>query len=1012
MPTLRLNRNALLAAMLTVMAGIDAGPVSANAGYAPPAKTAVAKAAAAAGAYYVRFQPGRAQAAEQALRGQGGRITYHLARLDTFVVDLPEGAATALAAHPVVILIEPVPEHRLMAQVVPWNIDQFQARDVWDKNRDGVVDTNAPDGSGITLCVVDSGIHIDHSDFVGVTLSGTTEGNVGNWFEDGSGHGTHVAGTINAMNNDRGVVGVLPGAAELYIVKVFNNNGTWGGGSLATAIDKCRLGGASVISMSLGGGGSQTEEDAFQDLYDNFGILHVAAAGNDGNNTASAPARYESVVMVGAINEEETAAEFSQTPFTAYDPNNPPANAEWDMVEFAGGGVAVLSTVPDPDGEVPTFSATAGTTSWFGNGISLDTGAAVLEGTASAELVQGNLCDTTNPAWSGKVVLCERGVVSFADKINNVDSSGGAAAVIYNNVAGDLLATCGGNCNDPAFAAITLSQTKGQELLAAVGQVTDVVADDGSPCADCEGGYAYFSGTSMATPGVSAGMAFVWDACGGPAAVTNKDLRLLLRETAKDLSGTQPADPNVSGDTPIVYGAGYDRVTGWGLPQLADALELGNALHGDSCPLALVATPAVREVCTLATSSTDFTLTLNDDFLGSTTLSVAGGPAGASGSFAGNPVVHPNKSSVYTLSGLDSVADGSYALDFTATDDADSNHLGTAKANLHVTASIPAQVTGLSPVDGSTAVATLPTLSWNPAPGATGYLVEVATDPAFASIVHSALILGTSHAVTTMLAANTIHYWRVTPSNGCGSASPTSASFTTVNMICRSPNVAIPDRQGGTFGVVSDTLTVSSVGNLADLDLAVDISHTWVGDLLVGLRHVATNTTVTLIDRPGRTAGGAGCSGNDIDVTLDDEAGAPVETQCAASTPTISGTFTPNNPLSAFDGLSLAGDWQITVTDAATGDTGTLNTWCLIAREAGTNQAPVVTTEIDDQVNAENDAVNLDVSGNFDDADGDTLGFSADGLPTGLSISGAGVISGTIGFDAAAGSPYTVTVTA
>jgi hypothetical protein len=46
-------------------------------------------------------------------------------------------------------------------------------------------------------------------------------------------------------------------------------------------------------------------------------------------------------------------------------------------------------------------------------------------------------------AWAGKVVLCERGVISFYDKVINVQNSGGAAAVIYNNVPGGFLGTLG-----------------------------------------------------------------------------------------------------------------------------------------------------------------------------------------------------------------------------------------------------------------------------------------------------------------------------------------------------------------------------------------------------------------------------------------------------------------------------------------------------------------------------------------------------------------------------------------
>src|SRR5690606_4595165 len=114
-----------------------------------------------------------------------------------------------------------------------------------------------------------------------------------------------------------------------------------------------------VLSMSLGGGYSATENAIFQSLYDNDNILNIAAAGNDGNDVQSYPAGYASVISVGAIDEAEVAAEFTQTPVppASNDPNNQPANVEWNATELAGGGVQVLSTVPAPDGDVPNYSA-------------------------------------------------------------------------------------------------------------------------------------------------------------------------------------------------------------------------------------------------------------------------------------------------------------------------------------------------------------------------------------------------------------------------------------------------------------------------------------------------------------------------------------------------------------------------------------------------------------------------------------------------------------------------------
>jgi hypothetical protein len=104
-------------------------------------------------------------------------------------------------------------------------------------------------------------------------------------------------------------------------------------------------------------------------------------------------------------------------------------------------------------------------------------------------------------------------------------------------------------------------------------------------------------------------------------------------------------------------------------------------------------------------------------------------------------------------------------------------------------------------------------------------------------------------------------------------------------------------------------------GVISDFNVCVNISHTFVGDLLVEIEHVDTGTTVVLIDRPGYPAGAFGCAGQDIRVYLDDEAAAPVEGQCAFSTPTINGAFRPNASLSAFDGEMFNGTWQVRVID-------------------------------------------------------------------------------------------------
>ncbi|WP_211362150.1 M36 family metallopeptidase [Aequorivita antarctica] len=168
-----------------------------------------------------------------------------------------------------------------------------------------------------------------------------------------------------------------------------------------------------------------------------------------------------------------------------------------------------------------------------------------------------------------------------------------------------------------------------------------------------------------------------------------------------------------------------------------------------------------------------------------------------------------------------------------------------------------------------------------------------------------------------------------------------------------SPGTAIPDNNPTGVTV---TMNVTENVSITDLDVNLNISHTWVGDLIVTIKSPA-GTTAVIVDRPGRTTTGAGCSGNDILATLDDEAATPVENECAGSVPTINGSFTPNNPLSIFDGESTLGIWQLIVSDNAGADTGTINSWGIDYDYEVT--APVLDVTLDGSGNATVNAEDL-----------------------------------------------------
>lgn len=481
--------------------------------------------------YFVEFKQFNPNAARQ-IRVAGGTPIHEFDEYGVIAAQLPAHALNALASNPNVASIAEDPPRYPMAETTPYGIPMVQA--------DLVSDANA---GNRMVCIIDSGYSEQHEDLGSSGVTGTDDSGTGNWNEDTCGHGSHVAGTVAALGNDTGVLGVLPGGnINLHIVKVFDGaDCAWTYSSdLINALNTCTAAGANVVSMSLGGGKGigPWEEQAFDDAY-SAGVLSVAAAGNDGSTNLSYPASYDSVVSVAAIDETKTVADFSQK------------NAQ---VELAAPGVSVLSTVPF----VEDVSLTVGGVEYAGNHI---TNAPRTSGVDGA-LANGGLCDGTG-SWSGSVVLCERGEISFYDKVANVESSGGVAAVIYNNEPGGFLGTLGDG-NTSSIPAISLNQEDGQYLagneIGANGTVVDLLDEPAS-------GYAYYNGTSMATPHVSGVAALVWSHF---PTLSNVEIRDTLASTAEDLGA-----------------AGRDDSYGYGLVQAAAAVDaLGGGGDTNSPPTA------------------------------------------------------------------------------------------------------------------------------------------------------------------------------------------------------------------------------------------------------------------------------------------------------------------------------------------------------------------------------------------------------------------------------------------
>ena len=187
-------------------------------------------------------------------------------------------------------------------QVIPHGVDRIGASNVW----------NISTGEAVRIGVLDTGIegHLDLQGNLGKGIN-VIDSYVGP--NDDNGHGTHIAGTIGAMDNRLGVVGVAP-KAYIYPVKVLNYQGNGTLSSILAGLQWCIDNQIQVVNMSLG-----TSEDsevflkAIKSVY-NAGIAMVAASGNDGlNGEIDYPAAYRETIAVGAITVNNTLAWYSNS---------------------------------------------------------------------------------------------------------------------------------------------------------------------------------------------------------------------------------------------------------------------------------------------------------------------------------------------------------------------------------------------------------------------------------------------------------------------------------------------------------------------------------------------------------------------------------------------------------------------------------------------------------------------------------------------------------------------------
>lgn len=335
----------------------------------------------------------------------------------------------------------------------------------------------------------------------------------------------------------------------------------------------------------------------------------------------------------------------------------------------------------------------------------------------------------------------------------------------------------------------------------------------------------------------------------------------------------------------------------------------------------LSAAPQTATMC--APSAVDYTVNVGSisGFTNPVTLSNGALPPGISAGFGTNPVM-PVGTSLVTFTASGATVAGTYTVDINGVSGALNR---SAPVELVVQTVVPSVASLTAPANAATGVNTSPVLAWNAVVGANSYLVEVATDAGFSNIVRSQTVTTNTYSVTPSLGTSTEYFWRVTANNACGAATASSVfSFTTNAQICFVGSVTITD---GLPAGINNTLA-GSAGLLTDMNVKLVATHSYVGDVKATLTH--SGTTVILMDRPGYTGTGFGCSGDNINAIFDDAGTGPAEPLCATPAPAIGGILTPVNPLSVFNAQTFAGDWVLNISDSAGGDIGNLLEWCLL----------------------------------------------------------------------------------
>ncbi|MEX0291070.1 MAG: reprolysin-like metallopeptidase [Flavobacteriaceae bacterium] len=322
------------------------------------------------------------------------------------------------------------------------------------------------------------------------------------------------------------------------------------------------------------------------------------------------------------------------------------------------------------------------------------------------------------------------------------------------------------------------------------------------------------------------------------------------------------------------------------------------------------------EVCQPNNLVIPFTYETYSGFAEEVTFSATGAPGGLGIAFSPATATANNTPVDITISNTASVASGSYPITITATSATETKSM---PINVNIYDATFSDVVLSVPANGATEVSLGQELEWLPDISYSSYDIEIATDAAFNTVIESATVVDNSYLAANLM-DETTYFWRVKPKNVCGEATfGAPFSFTTIEQNCKSIAASgLPNTISST-GTPTVTSTVSFINDLpvADVNVSVDITHSFLADLVISLTSPAGTKVILTANSCGDLT--------DINAVFDDEGS---NFACGGS-PGLNGTLQPLGSLASFKGESTLGQWTLEVNDTAPADGGILNAFSL-----------------------------------------------------------------------------------